>query len=85
METDFSNAILCSDGKERVFHFARINSVAIYFHVSVVDDGGRLITGTLARDESGHWKLHEQELPAWFKKAEHELGDTIEIKAGRRI
>ena len=85
METDFSSTILCTDGQEREFHFARINSVAIYFHISVVDNSGRLITATLARDETGHWKLHEQELPAWFLKAEPELGNTIELKAGRRI
>jgi hypothetical protein len=85
METDFSSTILCTDGQEREFHFARINSVAIYFHISVVDDSGRLITATLARDELGRWKLHEQELPAWFKKAEPELSNAIEVKAGRRI
>jgi len=84
METDFSSTILCTDGQEREFHFARINSVAIYFHISVVDNSGRLITATLARDETGLWKLHEQELPAWFKTAEPELGNTIEVKAGRR-
>lgn len=83
MDTDFSATIPCVDGQKREFHFARINSVAIYFHISVVDNSGRLITGTLARDESGHWKLHEKELPAWFKKAEPELGNTIEKKAGR--
>jgi len=85
METDFSNTILCTDGQERVFHFARINSVAIYYHISVVDDNSRLITATLVRDETGNWKLHEHELPLWFKKAEPELGNTIEVKAGRRI
>jgi hypothetical protein len=83
METDFSTTILCTDGQERVFHFARINSVAIYFHISVVDSSGRLITATLARDSSNHWKLHEQELPRWFITAEPELGNEVEHKAGR--
>jgi hypothetical protein len=83
METDFSTTIMCTDGQEREFHFARINSVAIYFHISVVDNSGRLVTATLVRDEGGRWKLHEQELPAWFKKAEPQLGDMVELKAGR--
>lgn len=85
METDFSSNIICSDGQKREFHFARINSVAIYFHVSVFDSRAQLITATLARDEHGQWKLHETELPDWFKKAEAELGNTIEQKAGRKI
>ena len=84
METDFSTTILCTDGQEREFHFVRINSVAIYFHISVVDSSGRLITATLARDESGDWKLHSPELPPWFITAEPELGDHIEHKAGRK-
>jgi len=84
MQTDFSNSILCTDGQIREFHFARINSVAIYFHISVLD-GNRLLTGTLARSENGQWELQEKELPTWFKKAEPELGNTIERKAGRRI
>jgi hypothetical protein len=83
MEKDFSTTILCTDGQEREFHFARINSVAIYFHISVVDSSGRLITATLARDENGHWKLHEQELPGWFIKAEPELSNQVEHKAGK--
>ena len=83
METDFSTTILCTDGQERVFHFARINSVAIYFHISVVDSSGRLITATLARDSTNHWKLHEEELPRWFITAEPELGNEVEHKAGR--
>jgi hypothetical protein len=83
MEKDFSTTILCTDGQERVFHFARINSVAIYFHVSVVDNSGRLITATLKRDENSHWKLHEQELPRWFITAEPELRNEVEHKAGR--
>ena len=84
METDFSTIILCADGQKREFHFARINSIAIYFHISVVDSSGRLVTATLARDETGHWKLHEQELPRWFITAEPELGNYIEHKAGRQ-
>lgn len=84
METDFSTIILCADGQEREFHFLRINSVAIYFHISVVDSTGRLITATLARDEAGHWKLHEAELPRWFITAEPALGNEIEHKAGRK-
>jgi hypothetical protein len=83
METDFSTTILCTDGQEREFHFARINSVAIYFHVSVVDNSGRLVRATLARDENGHWKLHESELPGWFITAEPELGNQVEHKARR--
>jgi hypothetical protein len=83
METDFSTIILCTDGQEREFHFARINSVAIYFHISVVDNNGRLVTATLARDENGRWKLHEPELPGWFITAEPELGNQVEHKAGR--
>jgi hypothetical protein len=81
METDFSTTILCTDGQEREFHFARINSIAIYFHISVVDSSGRLITATLARDENGRWKLHEQELPGWFITAEPELSNQVEHKA----
>jgi hypothetical protein len=83
MATDFSTTILCTDGQKREFHFARINSVAIYFHVSVVDNSGRLIRATLARDENGHWKLHESELPGWFITAEPELGNEVEHKARR--
>ena len=83
METDFSTIIKCTDGQEREFHFARINSIAIYFHISVVDSSGRLITATLARDENGHWKLHEPELPGWFITAEPELGSQVEHKAGK--
>jgi hypothetical protein len=84
MKTDFSTTILCTDGLEREFHFARINnSVAIYFHVSVVDNSGQLVTATLARDAANHWKLHEQELPGWFITAEPELGNEVELKAGR--
>jgi hypothetical protein len=83
MEKDFSTTILCTDGQEREFHFARINSVAIYFHISVVDNSGRLVTATLARDENNRWKLHEQELPRWFITAEPELGNEVENKAGR--
>lgn len=83
MEKDFSTIILCKDGLEREFHFARINSVAIYFHISVVDNSGRLVTATLARDENGQWKLHEPELPGWFITAEPELGNQVEHKAGR--
>jgi hypothetical protein len=83
METDFSTTILCKDGQKREFHFARINSVAIYFHISVVDSNGRLITATLARDEKGQWKLHEQELPNWFITVEPELGNEVEHKARR--
>jgi hypothetical protein len=83
MEKDFSTIILCTDGQEREFHFARINSVAIYFHISVVDNSGRLVTATLARDENGRWKLHESELPGWFITAEPELGNQVEHKAGR--
>lgn len=81
METDFSTTILCTDGQKREFHFARINSVAIYFHISVVDNSGRLITATLARDQNGRWKLHDQELPGWFITAEPELGNQVEYKA----
>ena len=55
METDFATTILCTDGQEREFHFARINSVAIYFHISVVVNSGRLLTGTLAREVNGRW------------------------------
>lgn len=80
MQTDFSTTILCTDGQKREFHFARINSVAIYFHISVVDSSGRLITATLARDEGGRWRLHEHELPGWFIKAEPELGNLVELK-----
>lgn len=84
METDFSTTIVCADGKEREFHFARINSVAIYFHISVVDSSGQLITATLARDAANHWKLHEHELPRWFITAEPALGKEVEHKAGRQ-
>lgn len=86
MQKDFSTTILCKDGLEREFYFVRINSVAIYFHISVVDNSGRLITATLARDENGRWKLHEPELPGWFITAEPELGnqvEQVEHKAGR--
>jgi hypothetical protein len=83
MNTDFSATIHCFDGMTREFHFARINSVAIYFHVSVVDNDQKLITGTLAMNEKGQWKLRERELPDWFIQAEPELCDTIELKAGR--
>lgn len=83
METDFSTSIVCTDGQERKFHFARINLVAIYFHISVFDNNDRLITATLARDENGRWKLRESELPGWFKKAEPELSEAVELKAGR--
>jgi hypothetical protein len=80
METDFSKTIVCNDGQEREFHFARINSVAIYFHISVFDESTALVTGTLARDENGQWKLRETELPSWFKQAESELSDAVEVK-----
>ena len=83
MKTDFSTIILCTDGQEREFHFARINSVAIYFHISVVDSSGHLITATLARNENGQWKLHEPELPGWFITAEPKLGNEVEQMAGR--
>jgi hypothetical protein len=85
MQTDFSTTLVCADGQKREFHFARINSVAIYFHISVIDNGGRLITATMARSENGQWKVQEKELPDWFKKAEPELALTIERKAGRVI
>ena len=80
METDFSKTITCNDGQVREFHFARINSVAIYFHISVFDKDSALVTGTLARDENGQWKLHETELPNWFKHAEPELSEAVEVK-----
>jgi hypothetical protein len=80
METDFSKTITCNDGQVREFHFARINSVAIYFHISVFDKSSALITGTLARDENGQWKLRETELPNWFKHAEPELSEAVEVK-----
>jgi hypothetical protein len=83
METEFSTTILCKDGQKREFYFTRINSVAIYFHISVVDSSGRLITATLARDENSQWKLHEHELPNWFINAEPDLGNEVEHKAGR--
>lgn len=83
METEFSTTILCKDGQEREFYFTRINSVAIYFHISVVDNSGRLITATLARNENGQWKLHEHELPNWFINAEPDLSNEVEHKAGR--
>lgn len=82
METDFSTTIECMDGQRREFHFARINSVAIYFHISVFDKGTELVTATLAMDENGHWKLREPDLPDWFKKAEPELSEAVELKAG---
>ena len=81
METDFSTSIVCNDGRIRKFHFARINSVAIYYHISVFDNAA-LVTATLALDEKGHWKLRETELPGWFKQAEPDLSDTVELKAG---
>lgn len=83
METEFSTTILCKDGQKREFYFTRINSVAIYFHISVVDSSGRLITATLARDENNQWKLHEHELPNWFINAEPDLSNEVEHKAGR--
>lgn len=83
METDFSTTILCKDGQERAFHFSRINSVAIYFHISVVDSNGQLVTATLVRDENSKWKLHEPELPNWFITAEPQLSNEVEQKAGR--
>ena len=83
METDFSKTITCNDGQEREFHFARINSVAIYFHISVLDKNTALVTATMVMDENGQWKLRETELPNWFKQAEPELSDAVELKAGR--
>lgn len=83
METDFSTTIFCFDGQTREFHFARINSVAIYFHVSVVDNNQQLITGTLAMNENGQWQLRERELPDWFMQAEPELCDSVGLKTGR--
>jgi hypothetical protein len=82
METDFSTTIRCFDGRIREFHFARINSVAIYFHISVIDDKQQLITGTLAMTENGQWKIRERELPDWFLLAEPDLCNVVELKAG---
>jgi hypothetical protein len=78
MNTDLSTTIRCIDGQIREFHFTRINSTAIYYHISVVDDNGRLLTGTLARNEMNDWKLRELELPAWFIAAESQFTITVE-------
>lgn len=78
MKTDFSKFIICDDGHEREFHFARVNSAAIYFHVSVIDGNGRLLTATVARDENGHWKIQPQDFPEWLNRAEPLLALTID-------
>jgi hypothetical protein len=78
MKTDFSKYIMCEDGFEREFHFARVNSAAIYFHVSVIDKDGKLLTATMARDDTGHWKIQPQDFPAWLSHAEPALAHTID-------
>jgi len=78
MKTDFSKFILCDDGFEREFHFARVNSAAIYFHVSVIDNDGKLLTATVARDESGQWKIQSHDFPEWLNRAEPLLARSID-------
>jgi hypothetical protein len=78
MKTDFSKRINCDDGHEREFHFARVNSAAIYYHVSVIDTDGKLITATLFIDDNSKWKIQPENFPAWLYNAEPELAETIE-------
>ena len=78
MKTDFSKFIICDDGHEREFHFARINSAAIYFHVSVIDNDGKLLTATVARDESSQWRIQPEDFPEWLKRAEPLLASAID-------
>ena len=81
METDFSTIVDCADGQQREFHFTRINSVAIYFHISVVDTDNKLYSATMARAETSQWQLQENDLPEWFKYIELKLADIIQQKA----
>jgi hypothetical protein len=85
MKTDFSKHIICEDGHEREFHFARINSAAIYYHVSVIDTDGKLITATLYIDDNGKWKIQPENFPAWLFSAETELAETIEQEEKQQI
>ena len=83
METDFSKNINCIDGQTREFHFARINSMAIYYHISTLDTNNKLVTATMIMDENGRWQLREPELPDWFKQAEHELCDAVQLSTDK--
>lgn len=82
MKTDFSRNIVCNDGLLREFHFARINSAAIYFHVSVIDVDGKLLTATMLIDDSGQWKMQTHDFPEWFNSIEPKLARTIEEEEG---
>ena len=77
MKTDFSKNIVCNDGLQREFHFARINSAAIYFHVSVIDVDGKLLTATMLIDDSGQWRMQTHDFPEWFNSVEPKLARSI--------
>lgn len=83
MKGDFSRNIICEDGLQREFHFARIaNSAAIYFHVSVIDVDGKLLTATVMLDDNGQWKMQTHDFPGWFNNVEPQLAHTIEEEEG---
>jgi hypothetical protein len=85
MKTDFSKHIICEDGHDREFHFARVNSAAIYYHVSVIDTDGKLITATLFIDENGKWKIQPEDFPAWLYGTEPKLAQVIEKEEKQAI
>jgi len=77
MKSDFSKFIICDDGREREFHFARTNTAAIYYHVSVIDSDGKLLTVTMGIDEDGQWKMQSQDMPEWLQRTEPMLALAI--------
>lgn len=85
MKTDFSKRIICEDGHEREFHFARVNSAAIYYHVSVIDVDGSLYTATILLDDNSQWKIQADGIPAWFYGAEPKLAQIIETEEKQAI
>lgn len=85
MKTDFSKQVTCDDGVQREFHFARVNSAAIYYHVSVVDADEKLYTATIVLDENGKWKIQPDNFPAWLLDAEPALSQIIEAEEKQAI
>lgn len=80
MKTDFSKHIVCDDGNEREFHFARVNSAAIYYHVSVVDVDEKLYTATVVLDDNSKWKIQPDNFPSWLFNVEPKLAEVIEAE-----
>lgn len=64
-------------GEKKEFHFIRVNQADIHFHISVLDDNGKLVQATLARDLNSEWKLTSDELPNWIKEAEPAIIEAV--------